>query len=424
MDAFHALPPALATERASPGDDEPLGPATLNRLFDHLARHGREAFTRIDGRTRAAAWHSAIAALHTRGTSTSAVLRSTMTASTGLSPEGLDAALENVLAGCVTPNVQPMFETATVPPHDDRGVAFALLAANVPGLAAQVLLPALVAGRPTILRSSSREPWLAPQLVRALTERVPALRDAIAAVTWPGGDDDLDPIALQRASHVVAFGSDATLGSIAGHAGTRLIGFGTRISLAIVGSGLTERSAVANGLAQDIALFDQRGCLSIQAIYTDDDPEELARALATALDRIAVQLPMGVVEPRAAAQVQQLRAEAALTGLVRPEQPLRHGTVVVDPDPTLRPSPGLRTVRVHRVETLDTLPSLLTPWTGRLQGVALAGSGAEALAPALAALGANRFAPPGSLQAAGAGWHNGGIDLAAALGSSQADSAA
>jgi hypothetical protein len=51
----------------------------------------------------------------------------------------------------------------------------------------------------------------------------------------------------------------------------------------------------------------------------------------------------------------------------------------------------------------------LSPWHGKLQGVALAGEDAWRLAPALAELGISRCATPGDLQSPDVTWHNGGI---------------
>jgi hypothetical protein len=96
--------------------------------------------------------------------------------------------------------------------------------------------------------------------------------------------------------------------------------------------------------------------------------------------------------------------------------PVRSGTVLLDPDPAFRASPGLRTIRVHPLADLDRLPGLLAPWKGRLQGAGLAGEDAWALEPRLALLGISRFAPPGELQSPDASWHNGGIDPLIALG--------
>ena len=85
------------------------------------------------------------------------------------------------------------------------------------------------------------------------------------------------------------------------------------------------------------------------------------------------------------------------------------------------PTPGLRTVRVYPQRELERLPNRLQPWRGRLQGAALAGPRAEALAGALRRLGVSRCAAPGRLQEADATWHNGGrhplVALSAGSGS-------
>ena len=104
-----------------------------------------------------------------------------------------------------------------------------------------------------------------------------------------------------------------------------------------------------------------------------------------------------------------------MRGLWQTDLPIRQGTVIVDPNPELRPSPGLRTVRVHPLADLERLPGILAPWRGRLQGAALVGEGAWELEPRLAELGISRRAAPGELQSPDATWHNGGIDPLEAL---------
>jgi hypothetical protein len=168
----------------------------------------------------------------------------------------------------------------------------------------------------------------------------------------------------------------------------------------------------ARGLARDIALFDQRGCLSVQAIYTEGDPEELAAALAWALLLESARLPHGPIDAATAAAVQQLRAEADMRqGRNKDLQlDLAVGTVLVESKTFFRPVPGLRTVRVHSVSKLtDALPAL-APWKGKLQGAVLAGLTADELAATLPLLGFSRLARAGELQSADASWANGGID--------------
>jgi hypothetical protein len=66
--------------------------------------------------------------------------------------------------------------------------------------------------------------------------------------------------------------------------------------------------------------------------------------------------------------------------------------------------------RRHAVAEIGDALAALCSWRGSLQGAAVAGAAAEELDSALEALGVSRIAPPGQLQAADAGWANGGVD--------------
>ncbi|HVT18725.1 MAG TPA: acyl-CoA reductase [Thermoanaerobaculia bacterium] len=288
----------------------------------------------------------------------------------------------------------------------------AVLASNLPALAVQPLLPALALRRPVLLKSPSAEPLFAPAFVAALICREPRLAGAVAALTWPGGDQRLERPVLAAAGTVLAYGEEAALADLGRRAPGRVVGYGPKTSVGVVGADAGEAAA---GLARDVALFDQRGCLSIAAIYTDGDALELARRLEEALAGLARRWPPGPLDPTVAAAVQQLRLEAALRGLAMSELPVAEGTVIVEPEPAFRPSPGLRTVRVHPLAGLDGLPALLAPWGGRLQGAALAGEDAWRLESSLLELGISRCARPGELQSPDASWHNGGVDPLLAL---------
>jgi hypothetical protein len=108
--------------------------------------------------------------------------------------------------------------------------------------------------------------------------------------------------------------------------------------------------------------------------------------------------------------VQQWRGTAELTDTLVGGLAPREGTVVLASGADFRPSPGLRAVRVHSLAEIVAATAALGPWRGALQGAALAGAAAEELGPELEALGVSRLAPPGELQAADAGWANGGVD--------------
>jgi hypothetical protein len=290
----------------------------------------------------------------------------------------------------------------------------AILASNLPALAVQTLLPALLVRRPVLLKSPSAEPLFAPAFLTALTRREPRLAGAVAAATWPGGDAKLEEPVLEGVGTVLAYGEREALEDLERRAPGKVVGYGPKTSLGVVGASADVRAA-AEGLARDVALFDQRGCLSVVAVYTSGDAEELAGRLETELLDLARRWPPGPPVRAVSAAVQHVRLEAEMRGLRLSGLAPRQGTVIVDPDPELKPSPGLRTVRVHPLEDLNRLPEILEPWRRRLQGAALAGEEAWALEPRLAELGLSRFAAPGELQSPDATWLNGGIDPLAAL---------
>jgi hypothetical protein len=241
-----------------------------------------------------------------------------------------------------------------------------------------------------------------------LTQRKSQLGEAIGAITWPGGDPTLEAPVLEAAGRLLAYGEAETIESLERRAPDKVYAYGPKTSLAVLGANV-RASFVAEGLARDIVLFDQRGCLSIQAIFTACDAVSLAQALADELANAAREIPPGPPNPLVVAGVQQIRMEAALRGLHVAKLPIEVGSIVVEPQMEFQPSPGMRTIRIHPIENLGELPEILAPWAGRLQGAALAGDAAWRLRPALESLGISRCAAPGQLQATDATWHNGGI---------------
>ena len=287
-----------------------------------------------------------------------------------------------------------------------------VLAGNLPGLAVQSLLPSLALRRPILLKSPSAEPHFTPAFLSALARRLPAAAGAMAVLRWKGGDEGFEEPLLARAGKILAYGDSDSIADLRRRSPAPVLGYGPRISLAVIAAG-TDPESVAKGLARDIALFDQRGCLSIHGIFTAGGPAPLARALGRSLEVLAARWAPGPIALEEAATARQEIETAHLQGLEVLELPLGHGAVIVDPEVRLKASPGLRTVRIHRLEDLEGLPSRLSSWQDLLQGVAMVGL--EELRPPLRALGVSRFARPGELQSPDVTWHNGGVSPLEAL---------
>ena len=399
-------------------------PDQLARLMERLGTTGAAALAALDDETLLAGWGETVEAFLDPRSPERVAIEPALVESTGLSPQGLAAGLEAVLGGVRGRHAEALLRRASAArgashgdPSGRRAPAVAVLAGNLPALVVQPLLPALAMRRPLLLKSASTEPQFAPAFVAALTRRLPALADAVAAVAWPGGDAAIEAPVLAAAHCVLAYGDRAAVADLARRAPGKVVDYGPKLSFAVVAAD-AELDSTARGVARDVALFDQRGCLSIQAAFVAGDARrarDFASTLAAALRELAAILPAGPVEPGLASLVQQLRGEAELRGALVGALPVAVGTVLLETTTPLASSPGLRTVRVHALGSLAELPDRLAGWQPLLQGAALAGSAAWELAPTLAALGVSRCAACGELQAPDASWHNGGLDPLALL---------
>jgi hypothetical protein len=360
---------------------------------------------------RARAWRGALAVLLDPRSAARRELDPALLAATRLSSPGLQDALAAIASGLLGPSADELFaraaaRAATWAARERAAPALVVLSANLPGLALQTVLPALAVGRPLVVRSSTREAWFAPALVRALAAEEPVLARAFAALTGPH-DDPLTEGLLERCDPVLAYGGRDALDALRRKTRGRFVEYGPRLSLALVGDDAGD--AEIERLARDVALFDQRGCLSVQVVLGLAPPERVAPLLVRGLDRQAASLPPGPASIEESAAVARELDLARMHG--HRVLPAAAGSVVIEPaDAPLRSSPGRRVVRLRGLGGLDAIPALLAPWAGQLQGVALAGIDEAIVAPALGTLGVSRFAPAGTLQETDARWQNGGVD--------------
>ena len=124
-------------------------------------------------------------------------------------------------------------------PSGRTRATLAILPSTVPGVGLEPLLACLALRLPIMMKLATREPHFSAAFVEELTRRLPDTAEAIAIGHWRGGDEAIESRVLDD---------------------------------------------LANRLAIDVALFEQRGCLSLQTVYTDGSNPDAAEALATALE--------------------------------------------------------------------------------------------------------------------------------------------
>jgi len=300
-----------------------------------------------------------------------------------------------------------------------------LLAGSIPMPSILSLLLPLVLRSPVLAKPASRDLVTAPLFAASLAEVDALLARSIESVSF-ASEDAQCAAAFFASPCVVATGSDVTLAQVAAFVKPpqRLVGYGHRLSIAVLGEGASSGAALddaARGLALDVALWDQQGCLSPVAVYVEDPDSgavgRVAEALARALDRIEERLPRGSVPRQAAAEIARERDEARMRAAA-PRPVAVHAskgtqwTVVREDDARLRPAPLHRFVRVHPVATRAELRAALRPLSPHLAAVAIAGFGSgdaqRELARQLAMLGASRLCVPGQMQSPPLGWHHDG----------------
>jgi hypothetical protein len=279
-----------------------------------------------------------------------------------------------------------------------------ILAGNVFTACVQPLSYALIARAPTLVKASSRDDVL-PRLFRtALAEVDPDLADACEVVSFRGGSPALEATLLSRADVVSAYGSDATLGSIAARMRTTatFVPHGNGLGVGMVrGPALENESAAeraARAFALDIAAYDQRGCLSPHAIFVETNGsvggERFAAMLADALEAVAADLPRGALSSSAGAAQLQWRGVAAVRGALREGEGF---AVSYEAGGPLRISPGFRNVLVLDASA-DGFGRALAPLGAHLKIVGVAGAECASIAELFEPPLAPRITPAGQMQ--------------------------
>ena len=298
-----------------------------------------------------------------------------------------------------------------------------IVAGSVPGVGVTALLRSLLLKGPTLLKPGRGDVVLPVLFARALREADPGLADALAVVYWRGGERSLESAALARADVVTAYGSDGTVAELRLRTPVtaRFVAYHHRVSVGIVGRDALSDDEVdrsAAGVAESVALFDQRGCVSPQVVFVEEGgvhgPEGFAAALAEQFRRLETRLPSVSPDSGEASARHQVRGTAELMAALG-EVTVLHGgdagwTVILDGTASLGPSPGGRCVRVRGVSDASEVPALVKPFGGHLQTVGVSGLGGRlsAIARALGRVGASRIVPFGSVAFPPPWWHHDG----------------
>jgi hypothetical protein len=305
--------------------------------------------------------------------------------STALSPEGVELAFTKSLETHATDA-----ELATlVARAGDASRVTVILSANVFVAALRAIALARAASERVVVRPSKRDPTFARALVEAIGDPAVALDEAFE-------------VASQTEGEIHVYGRDDTIADVKRRAKVRVRGHGSGMGIAWI-SPRAELAAAARLLAEDVVLFDQRGCLSPRVALvaggpdvSGDDSEARASALADALHAELERL--GSVVPRGALPADErgagARYVATMTYACRALVGDQHAIGVAPPGAPLVLPPPYRHVHVAPCASPAAAKALLEPLA---KAVVAAGSDALEEARALAPPWA-RFSALGRMQ--------------------------
>jgi hypothetical protein len=294
---------------------------------------------------------------------------------------------------------------------------------NVPGLAAQSLVSALLVKSASLGKVASEEPLFATLLAESIADVDERLAECLAVTYWPGGDERIEPVAFARADAVIGYGSERAVDQIRARvpAPTRFVPYGHKLSFGAIGREALSADQLADTVdraAYDVAKYDQQGCLSPHLLYVEADaeisPRAFARALSEGLGRYAALVPRGRLSLEESASLASVRTQHELRELAgEPVALWQSGgaAVLFDQDPIFQPSCLNRTIYVKPVADLVLdVPRLAEPVRRYLQtcGVAASAERIRALACGLGQLGLDRVCPLGRMGDVSPTWHHDG----------------
>jgi hypothetical protein len=298
------------------------------------------------------------------------------------------------------------------------GLLLHILSGNIPGLAAIPMHLSLALQSAAILKTASGDPLFAALWAQAIAAADPELGDCLAVTYWPGGDAATEGALFEAADVVVASGGDAAIEGIAARVRSRFVGYGHKISFAVMGKECLDGDApeLARRLAYDVSLWDQHGCLSPQVCYIEAGgrvtPREFGEMLAQWLDHYAAELPPRLLTLDEKAAVLRFREEAewSADASMLSSRDSSAWTVAIERTARFRPTCLNRCVRLLHVGELDEIAPALRGHRRHLEaaGVAVGARRHRQLSQALGEAGVHRVCAIGRMQQPALSWCPGG----------------
>ena len=285
------------------------------------------------------------------------------------------------------------------------------------------ILQGLLVRSAQFVKCASGTSFLPRLFAHSLYEHDPKLASCLEIAEWRGGQTALEDAIFAEADVVTAMGSDKTIAALKPRVRGRFLGYGHRASFAYV----TQEAASGFGLAkvlarvaEDVAAWDQLGCLSPHVVYVETGgkttPEQFAERLAAELKALEGRRPRGPLSAEAAGAVSLRRSVFEMRAAQSPATRLWCSsgstvwTVVYEDEPAFTLSCGHRFVFVKPAPSLADVLRQADLHRGKISTVGLAATEERAatIVRELARWGVTRVCPVGQMQNPPLTWRHDG----------------
>ncbi|MGA3265229.1 MAG: acyl-CoA reductase [Verrucomicrobiota bacterium] len=311
--------------------------------------------------------------------------------------------------------------------HLWRGPEFLvhIAAGNIPNPTFMSIILGLLTRSAQFVKCASGSAFLPRLFAHSIYDADRKLGACLEIAVWRGGSAEQEAALFAQADCVTATGSDETLTAIRAQLPVhlRFLGYGHRVSFGYVAREMLagpQARRVAARLADDVAAWNQLGCLSPHVIYAQSggevSPEKFAELLAEELELREQTEPRGELPAEHAATIASRRGIYEVRAAHSPETQLWRSrdstawTVVFEADPRFQMSCLNRFVYVKCVKDVTEMLQSADVVRGKVStvGVAAPGHQLEELAVQLARWGVTRVCPPGQMQNPPLTWRHDG----------------
>ncbi len=221
-----------------------------------------------------------------------------------------------------------------------------------------------------------------------------------------------------KADAIVATGSDASIEAIQARIQPHqiFIAHSHKVSIGVVHDDFETAAPLA---ARDISLYNQRGCLSLHAIYVSGDSNSFAQLLANEMETFAHAHPPETLTSAEAGSIRNIRETVRFQAANDPELNLWESRDNLDWTVIHDPSPELKLSCLNRCAYVKPLPDTFDSKTLGVESKHLSTIAlhpfTQAKAICMENLPAHRICPMGQSQEPSLFWHHDGFAPLASL---------